>query len=264
MHEIMIENIIIGAGPAGIQLGYFFEKNSIDYIILERNSCAGSFFEKYPHSKNLISINKKYTGNDNKDFNLRHDWNSLLNDENFLFKNYSDSFYPKSENLFNYLNDFSKKFNLKIQFNTNVISVYKKKNIYYIKTDNNIYKTNKLIIATGLSLPSIPKCPIIANNHKNIKHYSEFEKDFFCKKENLEKFINKTVYIIGSGKSSLELGNILNEYTSNIFIAGKPRELSIISHYVGDVRTIYLPFYETFFLKTYKLLSFKILLFIFA
>ena len=45
MNDI-IDNIIIGAGPAGLQLGYFFEKNSINYLIFEKNDICGSFFSK--------------------------------------------------------------------------------------------------------------------------------------------------------------------------------------------------------------------------
>ena len=81
------ENIIIGAGPAGLQAAYFFKKYNINYLVIEKNDLCGSFFNQYPHSGKLISINKIYTGNENKDFNLRHDWNSLLNDEDLLMKN---------------------------------------------------------------------------------------------------------------------------------------------------------------------------------
>ena len=70
------DNIILGSGPAGIQLGYFFEKHHIKYLIIEKNKISGSFFEKYPHSKELISLNKIFTGKNDADFNLRHDWNS--------------------------------------------------------------------------------------------------------------------------------------------------------------------------------------------
>lgn len=37
---------VLGAGPAGLQMGYFLSKSQRDYIILERNSEAGSFFQK--------------------------------------------------------------------------------------------------------------------------------------------------------------------------------------------------------------------------
>ena len=41
----------------------------------------GSFFTRYPRHDKLISINKRFTGKTNKEFNMRHDWNSLLSDD---------------------------------------------------------------------------------------------------------------------------------------------------------------------------------------
>jgi protoporphyrinogen oxidase len=121
------KNIIIGAGPGGLQCAYFLKKYNIEYLVIEKSDCVGNFFYNYPHAGDLISINKKYTGNDNNDFNLRHDWNSLLNDENLLFTNYSDKFYPSKETLTEYLNDFYEKNNLNIIFNKNVFKIIKKK-----------------------------------------------------------------------------------------------------------------------------------------
>ncbi len=37
---------VLGAGPSGLQMGYFLSKAKRDYIILERNSGPGSFFNK--------------------------------------------------------------------------------------------------------------------------------------------------------------------------------------------------------------------------
>ena len=50
------DNIIVGAGPAGLQLAYYFEKNNINYLILEKNQSCGEFFNKYPVSNKLISF----------------------------------------------------------------------------------------------------------------------------------------------------------------------------------------------------------------
>ncbi len=69
--------IIIGAGPAGLQLAYFLEKKGRDYLVLDRGKVPGNFFENNPRHRKLISINKVYTGKDNPDANLRWDWNSL-------------------------------------------------------------------------------------------------------------------------------------------------------------------------------------------
>lgn len=58
----------------------------------------GSFFEKYPRHRKLISINKRHTGSTNKEFNLRHDWNSLLSDDDrMLFKEFSKDMFPHAD-----------------------------------------------------------------------------------------------------------------------------------------------------------------------
>lgn len=38
---------VLGAGPSGLQMGHFLSKAKRDYIIFERNSGPGSFFETY-------------------------------------------------------------------------------------------------------------------------------------------------------------------------------------------------------------------------
>jgi thioredoxin reductase len=248
--ENYIDNIIIGAGPAGLQLGYFFKKYNIEYVILEKNNSCGSFFNNYPHSKKLISINKVNTGSNNKEFNLRHDWNSLLNDEGHLFKEYSNKFYPDSRLLYKYLNDFNIKNKLNIIFNTNIISIlkYNKYNYKIIDESNNIYYCNKLIIATGLSLPQLPN--IIVNCDKKIYHYGEFPNGYFLDEKNLNKYTNKKLLIVGGGNSAYEIANLLNDYCSNILIHGSEKEYSLTSHYAGDLRSIYYPFLDSFYLKS--------------
>ena len=52
------EYLIIGAGPAGIQLGYYLQKNGKDYRIIEATDDVESFFTEFPRSRSLISFNK--------------------------------------------------------------------------------------------------------------------------------------------------------------------------------------------------------------
>ena len=65
---------VVGAGPAGLQLGLQLQDAGRDYVILERASGPGAFFTRYPVHRKLISINKRHTGRQNKEFNMRHDW----------------------------------------------------------------------------------------------------------------------------------------------------------------------------------------------
>ena len=254
---MIYDNIIIGAGPAGIQLAYFFKTNNINYLILEKESLCASFFDKYPHSSNLISINKRFTSSTNENFNLRHDWNSLLNNEKLLFSNYSKDFYPKNYDLVRYMNDFANLNELNIQFNTTVTKISKDINSdsnstnYIIDTNNGIYTCTKLIMATGLSIPNRPSY----ESKQYIKHYADFPKGYFTDENNLNKYENTKVALIGSGNSSYELGNVLNNYCSHIHIIGGTKDLSTVSHYTGDIRSIYLPIFDTFFLKSLNVIT---------
>ena len=40
-----LDFVIIGAGPAGLQLGYYLEQAQANYRILEASSSAGSFWQ---------------------------------------------------------------------------------------------------------------------------------------------------------------------------------------------------------------------------
>ena len=253
---IEIDNIIIGAGPAGVQLGYYFKDENFNYLILERNELCGSFFNVYPHSGKLISINKKFTGNDNPDFNLRHDWNSLISDDDdLLFTNYSRDYYPDHKDLVRYINDFASKHELNIKYKSNVKKVTKTEDNNYIlevlhnDSENVMYKCKKLIVATGLSKPNMPNFTI--DVMKPVKHYSQFEKDYFKNPDNLKLYENKSLIIFGSGNSAYELGNLLNPYCSKIIIIGRSqKDWAATSHYTGDLRSVYLPYLDTFLLKS--------------
>ena len=70
--------IIIGAGPAGLQYGIFLEEYAkalgYTYLILERGKTPGTFFRVAPWNRQLISVNKIYTGESaSDDFSMRHD-----------------------------------------------------------------------------------------------------------------------------------------------------------------------------------------------
>src|SRR5215211_5536960 len=90
--------LIIGAGPAGLQMGYFLEKAGRDYRILEAGATPGTFFTRFPRHRKLISVNKVYTGFEDDELNLRWDWNSLLGDSDApLFKHYNKQYFPPAD-----------------------------------------------------------------------------------------------------------------------------------------------------------------------
>ena len=124
MQKTDFDYIIIGAGPAGLQLGYYLEKAARDYLILEAGAAPATFFNTYPRHRKLISINKIYTGYDDPEINLRWDWHSLLlEDAEILFKEYSREYFPNAEAYVQYCADFAQRFHLKIQYGSRVMRV---------------------------------------------------------------------------------------------------------------------------------------------
>src|SRR5207237_565992 len=105
--EEPMDYLVIGAGPAGLQLGYFLGRAGRDYLILEAGPTPGTFFRTFPRHRRLISINKPHTGWDDPELNLRMDWNSLLSDDpRLLFTRYSERYFPDPADLVRYLADF--------------------------------------------------------------------------------------------------------------------------------------------------------------
>ncbi|KAF2354889.1 FAD/NAD(P)-binding domain [Trinorchestia longiramus] len=118
------EYCVVGAGPAGLQMGYFLAQSGRDYAIFERANVSGSFFVRYPRHRTLISINKRHTGRSNPEFNLRHDWNSLLShDSSLLYHHFSHDFFPQADSMVDYLEAFSTRLSLNVVYNTDVSDI---------------------------------------------------------------------------------------------------------------------------------------------
>lgn len=221
--------LIIGAGPAGLQLGYYLEKAGRDYLILEAGETPGTFFRQFPRHRKLISINKVYTGYNDREINLRWDWNSLLSEsDEMLFKRYSKSYFPPADTLVDYLGDFAERFDLKIEYGVKVASVKKEDCFRVCDHRGNVYSCARLIIATGLSKPYIPDIPGI----ELAEPYTEVS-------VNPEDFTNQRVLIIGKGNSGFETADNLIETTSLIHIASPtPISMAWATKYVGHLRAV--------------------------
>ncbi len=246
MKKAYFDYIVIGAGPSGIQTGYFLQKKNLDYCILERAAVTGSFFTKYPRKRSLISINKVFTGYTDPEVNLRWDWNSLLCDNpELLFKNYSKDYFPHSDDLVRYLQDFSAHYKLNIKYNSEAEHIVKNEDgLFQIRTGDLLYECKNLIVATGVPNQFVPDIEGIED--------CDFYSDCSIVPEDYE---NKKVLIIGKGNSGFEIADLLMSATSTTHLLS-PNVVVFAwkTHYVGHLRAVNNNLLDTYLLKSQNVL----------
>jgi thioredoxin reductase len=246
--------VIVGAGPGGVQASYYMTHHKMDYVTLERHDHAGSFFDRYPRHRNLISINKASVPSSDPEFALRHDWNSLLQEPNdggktaLLFKNFTRKYYPTADFIPKYLKAYVEKHNLNIAFSHDVSNVHKnsKTNLFEITYTNaegkrGVITSEVLLIGTGKDVPLKPQC---AKGNEFITRYDQISM-------NVEDYRGKEVLIFGSGNSALETADWMQDYAAHVHIGGRrPMIFAFQTHYVGDSRAINLQILDKYQLKS--------------
>jgi thioredoxin reductase len=236
-----IDYLIIGAGPAGLQLAYFLQQAGRDSLVLEAGPTPGNFFRTFPRHRRLISNNKVHTGYNDPELNLRMDWNSLLSsDPQLRFTRYSDRYFPPADEMVRYLTDFAAATQLNVQCNTRIVRV--DRNGCFRATDQHgrTYDAERLIVATGVSEPYIPRIPGI----ENAEVYSTVS-------VNPRDFTDQRVLIIGKGNSGFETADNLIETAAVIHVAG-PSSIRMAwkTHYVGHLRAVNNNLLDTYQLKS--------------
>ncbi|USX50241.1 NAD(P)-binding domain-containing protein [Lentzea sp. HUAS12] len=121
---VMVEYLVVGAGPAGLQMGRFLHGAGRDYLIVEAGPEPAGFFRRFPRHRVLST------------------------DDNWLFDGapftrYSKRSFPDADDLVRYLEDFARPLN--IRYGTPV-------------DDLGRYRARHVVVATGKKphLPAIP------------------------------------------------------------------------------------------------------------
>jgi thioredoxin reductase len=234
--------IVVGAGPGGLQAGYFLQQRRRDYVIFERAEQAASFFSKYPMCRRLNSYNKKYNYFEDDEFNMRSDWNSLLSENPDLrFTPYTDDLWPRADVVVQYLRDFAKATEQNILYSTNVTKVEKNANgNFLLTTSQGRFECEVLLLGTG------PTAPFVPDDIEGIEHAV----DYGDQPTDLEFYRNKRVGIIGQGNSAFETADrLLNVAAIVTVLTKRPPRFSWDTHYVGDVRAQNNNIFDMFQLK---------------
>jgi thioredoxin reductase len=242
--EMDYKYIILGAGPGGLQMGYFLQQKGRDYVILEQNDRAGSFFAQHPRHRKLISINKKHNFFEEEQFNLRHDWNSLLSDDpEMRFTRYSDELFPHADDICRYFQDYADRFGLKIAYGKTVAHISRDADgRFHVRTQQgDEYRCEVLLSAMGTVKPCVPdEIPGI-----------ELTTPYETHSTDLEQYRNKRVGILGQGNSAFETADHLSGTAATVHLLAKtPVKFAWDTHFVGDVRAVNNNLFDMYQLKS--------------
>eukprot|EP01060_Flectonema_neradi_P036451 TRINITY_DN6_c0_g4_i1.p1 TRINITY_DN6_c0_g4~~TRINITY_DN6_c0_g4_i1.p1 ORF type:complete len:612 (+),score=158.62 TRINITY_DN6_c0_g4_i1:72-1907(+) len=232
MSEVL-DYLIVGAGPAGCQMTLFMKQAGRNFITLESSKQVGSFYLQNPRHGKLISINKLYNTCQHKDYNLRHDWNSLLcDDSELVFKNYSQDIFPSNTALVEYMSDFASKLDLlkHIKFETKVEKIERGEDGIFTVKDNNgtVYRTKVVLMATGAMKENCPPIPGL----EDMPSYSSHSL-------NQMDYARKKVLIIGKGNSAFEVADHLSAHAANLVMVNRtPIRHAWNTHFVGHLRAV--------------------------
>jgi thioredoxin reductase len=234
--------LILGAGAAGLQMAYCLHQAGHSYLVLESGPTPGTFFTQYPRHRKLISINKVHTGFDDREKNLRWDWNSLLcDDEAMQFKHYTQRYWPAADDLVRYLGDFASHHGLNVRYGTEAAQIERGADGFSVTdAQGNCFTGARIIVATGVRKAYIPPIPGI----ELCENYTSVNVD-------PQTFINQRVLILGKGNSAFEMAELLTETTAMIHVCSpNPIKMAWATHHVGHLRAVNNNFLDTYQLKT--------------
>lgn len=175
MHDV----IIIGGGQAGLVQGYYLQQHAIDFIILDANEEIGGSWQQYWDSVRLFS-SAKYSSLDGLAFPA------------------PDDYYPKREDVIQYLQKYVRYFSLPIISNAKVETIYKNEYFEVYTQAGDCYSAKAVISATGpFTKPHIPKFEgqsVFKGEQLHSYHY-----------HTPDAYTGQRVVVIGSNNSAVQI-----------------------------------------------------------
>jgi len=219
--------VIVGGGPAGLQLSYYLQQAGSDYVTLEREAAPGHFFSRFPRHRRLISLNKVHTTSTDPEIRLRWDWNSLLNDSpGLMFPKFSSEYFPHADDLVHYLGEFQRLHGLAVRYGTAVQRIERVADGFLVHTDDGVLHGQCVIVAAGWGKPYVP--PI-----RGIEHavgYEDMQLDPAA-------YTDQRVLIIGKGNSAFETASAIYGHAAMVHLASpRPLRLAWNTKHPGHVR----------------------------
>lgn len=175
----MYETIVIGAGQAGLAVGYYLKQQKQSFLILDKAKEVGeSWINRYD---SLVLFTPRM-------------YDAL---PGLSFEGEAHGF-PTKQEIVRYLKQYASVFDLPLQFQTEVNKVQQKQDVFYIETNQGVLQSKNLILATGaFQSPRVPVFSKELSGDINQLHSSQYKNPSQLKEGN--------VLVVGGGNSGSQI-----------------------------------------------------------
>ena len=175
----MYDVIIIGAGQAGLSMGYYLKQTNLSFLILDKGARIGEVWKNRYDSLKLFTP-RAYSSLPG----LALD--GIQND------------YPIKDDIANYLSTYANTFKLPVKLKVVVQGIHKTESGFRITTDQEDFTAKNVVIATGaFQKPHFPKFSIRLSDDILQLHSSEYK--------NSKQLRDGPVLVVGGGNSGSQI-----------------------------------------------------------
>ncbi|WP_002146470.1 flavin-containing monooxygenase [Bacillus cereus] len=175
----MKDIIIVGAGQAGLTMGYYLKQEGYSFLLLEAGKRVGDSWRKRYDSLQLFTP---------------REYSSL---PGMILKGEGNGF-PRKDEIATYLEGYARHFQLPVQLRTEVLKIRKEKEIFEVHTPTEILQSKKVIIASGgFQQPFIPSVSANLSSHIFQIHSSQYISP--------SQIPKGRVLVVGGGNSGMQI-----------------------------------------------------------
>ncbi|EJR65009.1 hypothetical protein IIO_01649 [Bacillus cereus VD115] len=175
----MPDVIIVGAGQAGLAIGYYLKQAGYSFLLLEAGDRVGDSWRNRYDSLQLFTP---------------REYSSL---PSMILKGEGNGF-PSKDEIATYLEEYARHFKLPVQLQTEVLKIKKEKDIFELHTSKEILQSKKIIIASGgFQQPFIPSFSQHLSSHIFQIHSSQYKSPSQIRKGR--------VLVVGGGNSGMQI-----------------------------------------------------------
>ena len=190
-----IETVVIGAGQAGLSVGYHLARRSRSFVILEANARVGDSWRNRWDSLRLFSP-ARFDGIDGMPFPA------------------SPHAFPTKDEMGDYLESYAERFRLPVRTGVRVTSVSRTgKRYLVVANDVRIEADNVVIAMSDYQKPKVPAFAAELDSEIVQMHSSEYR--------NLRQLRPGGVLIVGAGNSGAEIAIETVRAGHRTFVSGK-------------------------------------------